>query len=130
MDVCIDTPRHYIATSIFDVLIVCLVFFFFFLDLQSTYSASMISVPASSSSVNEFARDWIFPSLTPIQHLLYFVSDHRAVYGITRGPVPDIAGSHNCRINHNQIKFRRHVLDRLVSITVHSIKLRECVELE
>lgn len=30
MDVCIDTPRHYIATSIFDVLIVCLVFFFFF----------------------------------------------------------------------------------------------------
>lgn len=125
MDVCIDTPRHYIGTSAFDVLLVR----FFFLDLQSTYSASMISVAANSSSVNEFARDWIFPSLTPIQHLLYFVSDHRAVYGITRGPVPDIAGSHNCRINHNQIKFRRHVLDRLV-ITVHSIKLRECVELE
>lgn len=78
----------------------------------------MISVPANSSSVNEFARDWIFPSLTPIQHLLYFVSDNRSVYRIIRGLVPDIAGSHNCRINHNQIKVRRHVLDRLVSITV------------
>lgn len=53
-----------------------------------------------------------------MQHLLYFVSHHISVYRIIRGSVPDVTGSHNCRINHNQIKFRRHVLDRLVSITV------------
>lgn len=98
------------------------------LDSESTYSASTISVSANSSSVNELARDWIFPSLTPIQHLLYFVSDHISVESSEARYLMSLAVTTVALITTKSKLGAMFSINLSVS-QYHSIKLKEGVEL-